>query len=97
MIFQKWAFCIEIKDISIKVSIRVSIRVGIKVGIGVGIKVSIRVGIGVSIRSVLGSELKSVIVLNTGLTIIYILTLRKSKLFRKDMYHFNNFITFIRC
>ncbi len=42
-------------------------------------------------RSVLGSVLKSVIDLKNGLTIIYSHALRKSKLFRKDVYHFNSF------
>ena len=37
--------------------------------------------------SVLGSVLKSVIDLKNGLTIIYSHALRKSKLFRKDVYH----------
>ena len=41
--------------------------------------------------SVLGSVLKSVIDLKNGLTIIYSHALRKSKLFRKDVYHFNSF------
>ena len=43
------------------------------------------------LRSVLGSVLKSVIDLKNGLTIIYSHALRKSKLFRKDVYHFNSF------
>lgn len=47
--------------------------------------------------SVLRSVLNSIINFNTRLTKIYSYALRKSKLFRKDMYHFNNFITFIRC
>jgi len=38
------------------------------------------------LRSVLGSVLKSVIDLKNGLTIIYSHALRKSKLFRKDVY-----------
>ena len=41
--------------------------------------------------SVLGSVFKSVIDLKNGLTIIYSHALRKSKLFRKDVYHFNSF------
>ena len=41
--------------------------------------------------SVLGSVLKSVIDLKNGLTIIYSHALRKSKHFRKDVYHFNSF------
>ena len=44
------------------------------------------------LRSVLGSVLKSVIDLKNGLTIIYSHALRKSKLFRKDIYHFKMFV-----
>ena len=53
--------------------------------------------------SVLGSVLKSVIDLKNGLTIIYSHALRKSKLFRKDIYNFislyllSNFNPFIKC
>ena len=47
--------------------------------------------LGSVLRSVLGSVLKSVIDLKNGLTIIYSHALRKSKLFRKDVYHFNSF------
>ncbi len=70
--------------VGIRVSIRVSIKVGIRVGIGVGIKVSIRVGIGVSIKVSIRVGIVS--------TKINQINMRKSKLFRKDVYHFKMFV-----